>query len=164
VFREDLYHRVYVFPLHLPPLRERTDDIPALIDHYAKQTAQQNGWKSKTFKPEAIEELKHYHWPGNVRELRNVIERLLLLADEEVDLAAVRLALPAGLPLLEVSTLSGALADRVKAFEKEVILAELKRRGYQMTETARSLDLERSHLYKKCQQLSIDPKKSGRNS
>jgi two-component system nitrogen regulation response regulator NtrX len=156
VFREDLYHRVYVFPMHLPPLRERVDDIPVLVDHYCRQTAQQNGWKPKSFNPEAIDELKRYHWPGNVRELRNVVERLLLLADAEVDRAAVRLALPTTPLTPETSASVGALADRVKAFEKEVILNELRRRSYQMTETARALDLERSHLYKKCQQLGID--------
>jgi len=155
-FRQDLYHRIYVFPLTLPPLRERLDDIPALAQHFARQVAEQNGWKEKSFTPEAIEELKRYSWPGNVRELRNVVERLLLLAGGElVDAAAVRLALPqtggaTGLPA------SGTLAERVLAFEREVLLAELKRHNHHMTNVARALGLERSHLYKKCQQLGID--------
>src|SRR5215470_15297444 len=80
-FRQDLFHRLYVYPLVLPPLRERADDIPALIDHFARQVAQVNGWKPKPFTPEAIAELRRYSWPGNVRELRNLVERLLLLAD-----------------------------------------------------------------------------------
>jgi two-component system nitrogen regulation response regulator NtrX len=156
-FRQDLYHRVYVFPLRLPPLRERLEDIPVLVSHFARQIADQNGWKPKTFAPEAIEELRRYPWPGNVRELRNVVERLLLLSDTEVDRGAVELALPAvGRPA------RGALAERVEAFERETVLAELERRNYQMTETARALGLERSHLYKKCQQLSIELKKPGR--
>ena len=87
VFRQDLYHRVYVFPVALPPLRERADDIPALVAHFAAQVAEQNGWKPKPFEPEAIRELQRYSWPGNVRELRNVVERLLLLADGPVDAA-----------------------------------------------------------------------------
>jgi two-component system, NtrC family, nitrogen regulation response regulator NtrX len=156
-FRQDLYHRIYVFPLTLPPLRERLDDIPALAQHFARQVAEQNGWKEKSFTPEAIEELKRYSWPGNVRELRNVVERLLLLAGGEfVDAAAVRLALPqvtggaTGLPA------RGTLAERVLAFEREVLLAELKRHNHHMTNVARALGLERSHLYKKCQQLGID--------
>ncbi len=156
VFREDLYHRVYVFPIALPPLRERPDDIPVLVDYYGRQVAEHNGWKPKPFAREAIDELRRYSWPGNVRELRNVVERLLLLADSEVDLAAVRLALPQGSSVGPVSSSSGPLADRVRAFEREVLVAELKRHNFQMTETARSLDLERSHLYKKCQQLGID--------
>ncbi|MFB3903196.1 MAG: sigma-54-dependent transcriptional regulator [Acidobacteriota bacterium] len=155
-FREDLYHRVYVFPIVLPPLRERPDDIPVLVEYYSRQVAEHNGWKPKPFAREAIEELRRYSWPGNVRELRNVVERLLLLADSQVDLAAVRLALPSGPAVARVSPSSGPLADRVRAFEKEVLVAELKRHNFQMTETARSLDLERSHLYKKCQQLGID--------
>ncbi len=155
-FREDLYHRVYVFPIALPPLRERPDDIPVLVDYYGRQVAEHNGWKPKPFAREAIDELRRYPWPGNIRELRNVVERLLLLADSEVDVGAVRLALPQGPSVAPVSSSSGPLADRVRAFEKEVLVAELKRHNFQMTETARSLDLERSHLYKKCQQLGID--------
>jgi DNA-binding NtrC family response regulator len=156
-FRQDLYHRVYVFPLRLPPLRERLEDIPVLVSHFARQIADQNGWKPKAFAPETIEELRRYPWPGNVRELRNVVERLLLLSDAEVDRGAVEMALPAmGRPA------RGALAERVEAFERETVLAELERRNYQMTETARALGLERSHLYKKCQQLSIELKKPGR--
>jgi DNA-binding NtrC family response regulator len=156
-FRQDLYHRVYVFPLRLPALRERLEDIPALVSHFARQIADQNGWKPKVFAPEAIEELRRYPWPGNVRELRNVVERLLLLSDAEVDRGAVEMALPAlGRPA------RGALAERVEAFERETVLAELERRNYQMTETAKALGLERSHLYKKCQQLSIELKKPAR--
>ena len=77
-FRRDLFHRVYVFPLLLPPLRERTEDFAELVAHFAKQVASQNGWKEKGFSPEAIGVLQRYGWPGNVRELRNVVERLLL--------------------------------------------------------------------------------------
>jgi two-component system nitrogen regulation response regulator NtrX len=155
-FREDLYHRVYVFPIMLPPLRERPDDIPVLVEYCSRQVAEHNGWKPKTFTHEAIAELRRYSWPGNVRELRNVVERLLLLADSDVDVAAVRLALPNGPGVAPISSGSGPLADRVRAFEREVLVTELKRHNFQMTETARSLDLERSHLYKKCQQLGID--------
>ncbi len=158
-FRQDLYHRIYVFPLLLPPLRERTEDIAVLVGHFAAQIAQQNGWKVKPFEPEAIEELQRYPWPGNVRELRNVVERLLLLADGPVDRAAVRLALPQGgsdgtTPA--VALLTGPLAQRTDSFEREQILAELKRHSQRMTDTARALGLERSHLYKKCQALGID--------
>jgi DNA-binding NtrC family response regulator len=156
-FRPDLYHRIYVFPLRLPPLRERVDDIPPLVAHFAAEVAGQNGWKPKTFEPQAIQELQRHPWPGNVRELRNVVERLLLLADGPVDRAAVRLALPqvvgqiTGLP-----GPNGPLSQRLDSFEREQILAELKRHNQRMSDTAKALGLERSHLYKKCQALGID--------
>jgi DNA-binding NtrC family response regulator len=174
-FRQDLFHRVFVFPIVLPPLRERAEDIPALAAHFAGQLAAQNGWKLKTFAADALEELRRYAWPGNVRELRNVVERVLLLAPgDELDAATVRLALPqssavgAGLALPSVSAPgvgarrvvplppAGTLAERVEAFERETILAELRRQNHHVTNTARALGLERSHLYKKCQQLGID--------
>ena len=78
-FRQDLLHRVYVFPITLPPLRERREDIPALIEHFARQVAAQNNWKPIAFSPEAIEALQLYAWPGNVRELRNVVERVIAI-------------------------------------------------------------------------------------
>src|SRR5206468_12254897 len=156
-FREDRYHRVFVFPVIVPPLRERTDDIPLLADHFAGLVAEQNGWKPRGFTPEALDQLTRYAWPGNVRELRNVIERLLLLADSVVDVSTVRQVLT-GRVATGVSPASGTLADRVDAFEREVVLAELKSHGYRIAETARALGLERSHLYKKCQQLGIDLK------
>jgi DNA-binding NtrC family response regulator len=158
-FRQDLYHRVFVYPLFLPPLRERADDIPALVEHFAAQVAAQNGWKPKEFTPEAIRVLARHTWPGNVRELRNVVERLLLLADGPVDGETVRLALPAAASSEHAPALpqlSGPLAQRVEAFEREMILAELKRHNQRMTDTAKALGLERSHLYKKCQALGID--------
>ena len=157
-FRQDLFHRVYVFPVGLPPLRERLDDISILAGHFARQVAEQNGWKTREFTPKAIEELKRYSWPGNVRELRNVVERVLLLApDGPVDDAVVRRALPqtsAGGPTAALG--NGTLAERVEAFERETLLEELKRHHHHMTNTAKALGLERSHLYKKCQQLGID--------
>ena len=106
-----------------------------------------------------MEALAQYAWPGNVRELRNVVERLLLFAvDGKVNLASVSMALPqqnvsaanAG------SATEGPLAERVGQFERETILAELKRQQFHITNAARALGLERSHLYKKCQQLGID--------
>jgi len=157
-FREDLYHRIFVFPITLPPLRERVDDIPPLAAHFAAIVADQNGWKPRAFSPEAIEQLTRYAWPGNVRELRNVVERLLLLTDDVVDGATVRQILAGRHAGGAVSTDGGALADRVTAFERDVVLAELQAHGYRVAETARALGLERSHFYKKCQQLGIDVK------
>ena len=114
-----------------------------------------NGWKPKPFTTDAIAALEHYGWPGNVRELRNCVERLLLLADIEVDVETVRQALPR---LRETAPASGTLAARVDGFERETILQELRRNDHNMSETARALGLERSHLYKKCTQLGLDVK------
>ena len=159
-FRQDLFHRIYVFPLALPPLRERREDIPALVEHFAEQVCTQNGWKPIPFTAEAMEALQSYAWPGNVRELRNMVERLMLLATAgQVDLATVEIALPksssAGVAPASLPS-SGPLADRVQSFEREVILAELKRSHHNMSLAAKSLGLERSHLYKKAEQLGID--------
>jgi len=169
-FRRDLYHRVVVFPVELPPLRTRSEDLPALVDHFARQVSAQNGWKPIPFDGPAIEALKQYAWPGNVRELRNVVERLLLLAGAEVDATAVELALPAtrSSPThaharaaeSEISSDdSTALADRVLQFERAEVLKELDRHSRNISQTAKALGLERSHLYKKCQQLGIDLKR-----
>jgi two-component system, NtrC family, nitrogen regulation response regulator NtrX len=161
-FRSDLFHRVYVFPLTLPPLRERPEDFPELVAHFARQVAAQNGWKEKGFAPDAIAELRKYAWPGNVRELRNVVERLVLLASEAtIGVGDVRLALPGSDSATpggwaSGATGSGTLAERTEAFERDVLLAEIRRHNFHMTNVARALGLERSHLYKKCQQLGID--------
>jgi two-component system nitrogen regulation response regulator NtrX len=162
-FRQDLFHRVYVFPLRLPPLRERQEDLPDLIKHFARQVAAQNGWREKPFDEDAIQELKRYGWPGNVRELRNVVERLILLAVEEsVSEDDVRMVLPASLHgAVEAAGSSGGdghgtLAERAEVFERETLLTEIRRHNFHMTNVARALGLERSHLYKKCQQLGID--------
>jgi len=161
-FRRDLYHRVVVFPVELPPLRKRSEDLPALVDHFARQVSAQNGWKPIPFSSSAIEALKEYGWPGNIRELRNVVERLLLLADGEVDREAVALALPAiqqaqgRAASAAGSDSAGPLAQRVQDFERATVLAELERNHRNVAQTARALGLERSHLYKKCQQLGID--------
>ena len=158
-FRQDLFHRVYVFPVTLPSLRERREDIPALVEHFAKQVCAQNNWKPIPFSKEAVQLLQGYAWPGNVRELRNVVERLMLMAtDGVVTEEVVHLTLPptSSSTAASISTGSGPLADRVQNYEREVILAELKRNQNHITNAAKALGLERSHLYKKAEQLGID--------
>jgi len=155
-----LFHRVFVFPLRLPPLRERREDIPALVEHFASQVSATNGWKPMRFTADAIAALQEYAWPGNVRELRNAVERLMLQASaDEVTVETVALALTMSAASLDPSGAgTGPLADRVRAFEKQTILAELKRNNNQISNTARALGLERSHLYKKAEQVGIDLK------
>jgi len=160
-FRRDLFHRVYVFPLTLPPLRERLEDFPELAAHFARQVAAQNGWKEKSFDEGAIAELRRYSWPGNIRELRNVVERLsLLAAGDSISEEDVRLVLPADRSAAQDggsgTMRTGTLAERTEAFERETLLEEIRRSNFHMTNVARALGLERSHLYKKCQQLGID--------
>jgi two-component system, NtrC family, nitrogen regulation response regulator NtrX len=175
IFRRDLYHRVVVFPVELPPLRQRSEDLPALVAHFVSQISAQNGWKPVPFTVSAIDRLKQYAWPGNIRELRNVVERLLLLAGPEIDSTDVELALPfAGLsvrvrdlnPVHSATAVSSGphptgphptspLAARVLGFERAEVLLELDRHHHNISHTARALGLERSHLYKKCQQLNI---------
>jgi two-component system nitrogen regulation response regulator NtrX len=159
-FRQDLFHRIYVFPLVLPPLRERREDLPALVEHFAAQVCAQNGWRAVPFSAQAMEALQSHEWPGNVRELRNMVERLMLLAtDGQVDVTTLQMALPkasSGGVALPSAIAAGPLADRVQSFEREVILAELKRSHQNMSVAAKALGLERSHLYKKAEQLGID--------
>jgi two-component system nitrogen regulation response regulator NtrX len=159
-FRQDLYHRVVVFPLTLPPLRERIDDVRLLADHFVEAISRQNDWKPLTITQAAYAELQRYSWPGNIRELRNVVERLLLLADSEIDVGTVRqgLGMDGVGAAVPASTGTGKLSDRLDSYERDVIVAELKAHEFNMTETARALGLERSHLYKKCQHLGIDVK------
>ncbi len=166
-FREDLYHRIFVFPIALPPLRDRREDVRVLAEHFAAQLAEQNHWKPKRFALAALAALENYSWPGNVRELRNVIERVLLFtAGDTVEAAAVQRALPQSPSEMATAGslddfahgghLAGTLSHRIEIFERETLLAELKRNRHHMTNTAKALGLERSHLYKKCQQLGID--------
>jgi len=159
-FRQDLFHRIFVFPLRLPSLRERREDIPALVDHFAQQVSATNNWKPMRFTPEAIAALQDHSWPGNVRELRNAVERLMLIAtSNEITADIVAQARPVSFGTPDSSSAAtGPLADRVRSFEKQTILAELKRNHNQISNTARALGLERSHLYKKAEQVGIDLK------
>ncbi len=158
-FRQDLFHRIYVFPVVLPPLRERLEDVPSLAKHFADRIVRQNSWKEVTFTDEAMRALEAYAWPGNIRELRNVVERLLLFAEDgTVTVETVRTALPAQTSSqgnVAIAT-TGTLAERVEQIERQMILDEIKRHNHHITNTAKALGLERSHLYKKCQQLGID--------
>jgi transcriptional regulator with GAF, ATPase, and Fis domain len=158
-FRQDLFHRIYVFPVILPPLRERPEDVPALAAHFAAQIIRQNGWKEVTFTEDATRALQAHSWPGNIRELRNVVERLLLFAEgDTVTASTVQAALPttAGSESGTALATSGTLAQRVEQVERQMILDEIKRNNHHITNAAKALGLERSHLYKKCQQLGID--------
>jgi DNA-binding NtrC family response regulator len=160
-FREDLYHRIFVFPIQLPPLRERREDIPSLVQHFAAVISEQNGWKLVRFDDAALHRLSQLNWPGNVRELRNAVERLALFAE---DGAVTAETIAAALPPTATNSnpvLGGTLAEQIQQHEREIIIAAVRRNKHHISNTARELGLERSHLYKKCQQLGIDLRRDG---
>jgi DNA-binding NtrC family response regulator len=157
-FREDLLYRINTLVLKTPALRERPGDVPALVQHFAEAASRRNGWKPRRFGADALEVLRRQPWRGNVRELKNVVERALILCEGDPIAAA---ALPAALPAVAASRpgaipAEGALRDLVEAYERDVIRERLRAAAGHVTAAARSLDLERSHLYKKCKQLGID--------
>jgi len=156
-FRADLYDRLNVVPVEVPPLRERKEDIPALVEHFLVETCAQNGKRKLAVAQPALSLLMQHDWPGNVRELRNTIERLVIFAsgsaisDEEV-----QAALP-GVKAVRGRWQRGtALKDLVASAEREIVLAALDANGHHIANTARELGLERSHLYKKMRALGID--------
>jgi len=135
-----------------------------LIEHFSQQVCRQNNWKAISFTPDAIKALQTHVWPGNVRELRNMVERLMLLADSEiVSLALVRSTLPSTNASSATSLDGGTMSERVQQFERETMLSELKRNNFHITNTAKSLGLERSHFYKKAEQLGIDIQRERRD-
>jgi DNA-binding NtrC family response regulator len=162
-FREDLYYRINTVTLRTPALRERPGDVPALAAHFAEAACRRNHWRPRRLAPDAIELLRQQPWKGNVRELRNAVERALILSEADPLTAAdVRAALPtAGAPRPGVVPSEGALRDLVDGFEREVIRERLRVSGGHVTNAARSLGLERSHLYKKCKQLGLDIRDEG---
>jgi two-component system, NtrC family, nitrogen regulation response regulator NtrX len=158
-FREDLFYRLNVLPIEVPPLRHRRDDIPALIEHFIAVFSAENGKRLKTMSPEALAYFLAYDWPGNVRELRNMVERLVIMTTGDVIGPD---ALPA--PLRPKDAAGGAegprsLKDARDAFERAYIVAELRANDWNMTRTAEHLGIERSHLYRKLKTYGITPPK-----
>jgi DNA-binding NtrC family response regulator len=156
-FREDLYYRLAVVLVHAPPLRERKEDIPAMADRFLAEACERNGRRPMTFSREAHLVLQAHDWPGNVRELRNLVERVAILCDGPAlgadDVAGV---LPGARKPREDRFREGAgFHDQVADAEREIILSALARNGENVSETARTLGLERSHLYKKMKALGI---------
>ena len=154
-FREDLYYRMNVIELHLPPLRERRDDIPFLAHHFLHHFAAQFDKKTKRFSLPALNQLEEYNWPGNVRELENVIQRAVVMADgptiESWHLPKkLSLGCPSPRPL-------HSYEEQVRDFKRRLILRTLRECGYRKTETARRLGLARGYLHRLINQLQIRP-------
>jgi len=159
-FREDLYYRLNVIPIEVPPLRARKDDIPLLVEHFIAVFCHENGKAAKRLSGEALAYFLAYDWPGNIRELRNMVERLVIMAPRETiepdDLP----------PPLRPKTLGETPAGVARSlreardnFERAYILAELRVHGFNMTRTAERLGIERSHLYRKIKAYGITPPK-----
>jgi two-component system nitrogen regulation response regulator NtrX len=159
-FREDLLYRLHVFPIHLPPLRERPGDVPALVAHCAAAVASRIGRAPMRFGEEALELLAQHPWPGNVRELANIVERLVILAPgPAVTAADVRAALPitAGhAPLPTPGTTDAVpLADELDRYERTLIARALAAAGGSIAEAARLLVTDRANLYRRMKRLGI---------
>jgi DNA-binding NtrC family response regulator len=159
-FREDLYYRLNVVPIEVPPLREHKEDIPLLVEHFSRGACEANDKKAKKIDAAAMSLLMQYDWPGNVRELRNSIERLVILSGDAlaIDAAAVQEMLPAVKPVKARFQRGVAFKDLSATAEREIILAALEANHHHIANTARELQLERSHLYKKMRALGIQPR------
>ena len=159
-FREDLYYRLAVVPIELPPLRGRREDIPTLVEHFLEQVCADNGSRTKKVASGALTLLMQHDWPGNVRELKNVVERLAILTGdaEIITEADVGDALPRVKAVKADFARGTPFKDLVAAAEREIIIAALEANDHHVSNTARELQLERSHLYKKMRALGIDPR------
>jgi DNA-binding NtrC family response regulator len=157
-FREDLYYRLAVVPIELPPLRARREDIPSLVEHFVEQVCIDNDRRKKKVASSAMTLIMQHEWPGNVRELKNVVERLAILTGEAevITEADVGDALPRVKAVKAAFSRGTPFKDLVSAAEREIIVAALEANDHHVSNTARELQLERSHLYKKMRALGID--------
>ena len=171
-FREDLFYRLNVVPIVVPPLRERREDIPLLIRHFMKLHAEEQGLRIKEVTPEAMNVFQQYEWPGNIRELRNLIERLMIMVPGNViDTAQATTSLqvkpPGAAPAAPGAVTQPAvnplftqpfdsLRDARNAFEKEYIGRKLREHHWNISRTAEDLKIERSHLHRKIKLLDVE--------
>jgi DNA-binding NtrC family response regulator len=157
-FREDLYYRLAVVPIELPPLRARREDIPTLVEHFLEQVCADNDRRKKKVASGAMTLIMQHEWPGNVRELKNVVERLAILTGdaEVITEADVGDALPRVKAVKADFARGTPFKDLVAAAERDIIVAALEANDHHVSNTARELQLERSHLYKKMRALGID--------
>ena len=160
-FREDLYHRISVILIHLPPLKERREDIPIILNHFADRLARRNGVGPKSFSADALERMKHYEWRGNVRELHNVVERLLILSEgDEIGVQDAERYVQAG---ASNANPVGSLISRYDDFsdfrdmaEKLFIEQKLLEFEWNVSKTAEAIGIQRSHLYNKMNKYNIE--------
>jgi two-component system nitrogen regulation response regulator NtrX len=168
-FRDDLYFRLNVIPFHVPPLRERREDIPALVRHFVAAIAEEYGKRPKEISPRAMERLSSLPWPGNVRELRNIVERVVIMTPRdriEPEDLPISLAAPSA-PPANAGVASGlpadfgSLAAAREDFEKRYIWAKYQECAGNMSRTAEALQVERSNLYRKMKGFGLIPARRG---
>jgi two-component system, NtrC family, nitrogen regulation response regulator NtrX len=175
LFREDLFYRLNVVPIIVPPLRERREDLPLLIRHFMNVHAEEQGLRTKDIPPDAMAIFQQYDWPGNIRELRNLIERLMIMVPGPViDAAQAGLSLqtrPVG-PLPQAATHTppvnplvtqsyDSLRDARNAFEKDYIAKKLREHHWNISRTSEDLKIERSHLHRKIKLLDVEMRPEG---
>ncbi|HEX6162408.1 MAG TPA: sigma-54 dependent transcriptional regulator [Vicinamibacterales bacterium] len=178
-FREDLFYRLNVVPIHVPALRERRDDIPALVRHFADLFSRDNNFHRRTFTAAAMEKLKQQHWRGNIRELRNFVERLLIMTSGDSidvrdipdggvirgDIAAAMAPAPAGEISASSAEQSWMQAPTLQEFksgsERAYLVAKLRENSWNISKTAEVIDTPRSNLYKKLEQYQISQETDG---
>lgn len=173
-FREDLYYRLNVVPIIVPPLRERREDIPALVQHFMQVHAEEQGLRKKEVTPEAMATLQQYEWPGNIRELRNLVERLMIMVPGPViEASHVAMSIHVKASSAASAQADGRLAsglfsrsydslkDARNAFEKEYISRKLREHHWNISRTAEDLKIERSHLHRKIKLLDVEMRPEG---
>jgi two-component system, NtrC family, nitrogen regulation response regulator NtrX len=185
-FREDLYFRLNVIPIVVPPLRDRREDIPRLVQHFAKRTAEEHNLKPKRFEPTAMEALSRYRWRGNIRELRNTVERLMIMTPADAvrvedlpsdirnaEAPVARTSTPVAAPAAENIPANsvpktdgqpagaGTLREFKDAAERAYLVQKLRENNWNISKTAEIIDTPRSNLYKKLEQYGIKQEVDG---
>src|SRR5262249_6985672 len=163
-FREDLYHRLSVVPIRVPPLAERRDDIPDLVEYFMDQISQSTGLPKRRIGPDAMAVLQSHDWPGNVRQLRNNVERLMILAGGDPDALITASMLPQDVGSMVPSMPNGnggehlmglPLREAREVFEREYLSAQISRFGGNISRTAEFVGMERSALHRKLKSLGM---------
>ncbi len=158
-FRQDLYFRLHVIPITVPPLRAHLEDMPELAGHFVALVCQRNGKKMKTLTPQALAALQSYSWPGNVRELRNIIERLVIMVEKEVmDAEEVRPVIGVGTAEVEgmpAIAFDQPLRDQLQAYERSILLRGLQQFNGNISRLAAALQTDRANLHRKLRQYGI---------
>jgi two-component system nitrogen regulation response regulator NtrX len=163
-FREDLFHRLSVVPIRVPPLAERRDDIPHLVDYFMEQISQSTGLPKRKIGTDAIAVLQSHDWPGNVRQLRNNVERVMILAGGDAEAVITASMLPQDVGAMVPAMPNGGggeqlmglpLRDAREVFEREYLLAQISRFGGNISRTAEFVGMERSALHRKLKSLGV---------
>jgi transcriptional regulator with PAS, ATPase and Fis domain len=162
-FREDLYYRLNVINVHVPPLRDRKEDLVLLADHFLAKSAKDKGIEARILTKRAIEKMYDYHWPGNIRELENEMERVTVLAGSETRITAEmlspRIREASDRPKVQGSRLSGKLKDALEELERDMIREGLRRTGWNKSRLAKELGISRAGLIMKVEKYGLDKRK-----